>query len=427
MRNHPLAKSAPELELEREVTEPPILRRVSVGGGEKRRSLEQMRRHRRQSRRLTQALLDGHHALGFSSEADSEAYEPPDMSDVEDSPPPWYMNSTILSLAVVLCGCCCQAPAEVMLSNDRGCGDLISLAEALYGLVASAPGALSERKNWRVPLRTHAALAGASVGFTLLMNKALASSLPPILLMTLKNGTLVANALVGRLLLGQRYSFSQLAAIALVSIGLVVTAKAGPHASGPTSLPTAPAAAPTTTAADAALAVACACGALLCRALSGALTERACTAGGDKGGTSASELLFFRNLLALPVLALRAPSIARHAHRWHALETLGLVRWPHMWLLLAANLIFDFACKMIITTFIAAHGALRASLALTAQRFCAVILSTTLLEPALRASPRLWIGAACVLGGTVAFNTICTPHAGAGSPSGRSDGRAKRD
>lgn len=359
----------------------------------------------------------------------------------------------ILSLAIIACGCACQAPVELMLSSDRGCGDLISLAEAIFGLLLSAPAALSERraKGFSVPLHTHVLLACSSVAFTMLMNRALASpGVPAILLLTLKNGGLVANALVGYTLLGKRFSRSQMAAILTVCAGLVLTAKVPkathlvPPPPPPTSngtlrvFPRSFAAAASffrkrasvlsvEEAAEAALAVTCACGALLARALSGAMQESALARA--SGRASASEMLFFRNLLALPAFALRASVILHHAQRWMVSSSSGEggvseadgirggrgdaglaapALYPRMWLLLLANLVFDYACKVLMTRLIATDGALHATLALTMQKFCAFLLSAMVLSPG-DLGPRLWLGALFVLAGSLAYSTVCNP------------------
>ena len=56
--------------------------------------------------------------------------------------------------------------------------------------------------------------------YVALLNRAMSStSVPPAALATLRNGALCANAAVGRVVLGRRYSAAQLASVALVSAG----------------------------------------------------------------------------------------------------------------------------------------------------------------------------------------------------------------
>ncbi len=347
-------------------------------------------------------LLDGHHGL----EHDKLYHH-----DVGTEASATVMQ---LSLAMVCCGCACQAPYELLAASDRGCGDLISVSEALYGLIASAPGALRE-PEWTVSLHWHVGLAALGVAFSFLMNTALASPLPTVVLLTLKNGNLVANMVVGVLVLRKRYSWRQAAAVAVVSAGLLLTALAHQRPTGAAAgraeddgegaeLGTA----------AALLAVACLSGALLCRALTGALQELAFR---RSGRASCSEMLFFRTLLALPAFALRWPSIAEHALRWQH-PAVGGLAWPAMWLLLFANLFFDYLCKLIMTKLIARAGALHATLALTVQKFAAFVISVALLDPSLRASPRLWAGSVLVLAGTTAYSTLAKPSGSATEEGG---------
>jgi hypothetical protein len=98
-------------------------------------------------------------------------------------------------------------------------------------------------------------------------------------------------------------------------------------------------------------------------------------------------------------------------------NAVGGLPWPTVWLLLAANLVFDYACKVVMTRLIARAGALHATLALTVQKFTAFGVSVLLLEPALRTSPRLWLGAAAVLMGTVAYTRASAKAAAASGPA----------
>jgi len=79
----------------------------------------------------------------------------------------------------------------------------------------------------------------------------------------------VANALIGVVMLGKRYSVAQLLSVAVVSAGLVATALAGAAggAAGEES--------ETPLGLEGMVAVACLSGALLARALSGGLQEAA--------------------------------------------------------------------------------------------------------------------------------------------------------
>lgn len=207
-----------------------MVRAVSVRGGESPAELDRLHElaQQRSARRLQRhkalalAVWDGHHDLvshraRLDSSGDTGAGGASGVGEAASDNNVWG-SVPALSLMLILCGCGSQLPYELMNSSDRGCGALTSVCEAVFGLALTAPAALRQ-ESWSVPVATHAWLAGAAVLYPLLLNQALASPLPVVLLSTLKNGNLVANAIVGVLLLGKRYSARQLLSVALVSTG----------------------------------------------------------------------------------------------------------------------------------------------------------------------------------------------------------------
>jgi len=200
-------------------------------------------------------------------------------------------------------------------------------------------------------------------------------------------------------MLRKRYTRRQLLSVGVVTLGLILTAK--PKHPAASAASAAGASASGGASAAALLGIVCMCGALLARALSGALQEKALR---EKGCVQASELLFFRNALALPILLLRYETVSRHADRWLG-DSVGGYEWPRIWLLLLANLIFDYACKLLMTRLIAVAGALHATLVLTMQKFASFFISIFLLDPQQGTSPLLVVGALCVLLGTTSYAT----------------------
>ncbi|EOD35663.1 hypothetical protein EMIHUDRAFT_227451 [Emiliania huxleyi CCMP1516] len=369
----------------------------------------------RATQRLSSPLPSGgrlRRAFAMEKEPQSAVADEAEVAAEEAATSSWLSGSLLLSGALVLCACLCQWPYDALNSVDRGCGGLISTSEATFGLLLAAPTALRQ-PEWTVPVQTHLLLALITVCYPLLLNQALASPLPVVVITTLKNGSLVANAVVGTLLLGRRYSAPQLLSIGLTSVGLVLTAMSG----------TAGASAPTRSDVAGGLwtGVALLPVALLLRAVTGCMQERAFAR--LPGGTraSAEEMIFFRNILGLPILLLRGGGRAlEHASSWSG-PHVGGVQWPGMWVLLAANLVFDYCCKLICTRLIERSGALHTTLVLTLQKFLAFVASVLLLSPdtSLRSSPTLWAGAAAVLVGSTCFSmTPSTRPATAGREKG---------
>jgi hypothetical protein len=139
-------------------------------------------------------------------------------------------KAALLSLVVIVAGCATVVPFEMLNTRDRGCGDLISLMEYAWSAAVSSP---QLRRKQHIPWQAHGLLMLCGVTYSTMCNKALALALPMPVFLAMKNGTLVANMMVGRLALGRRYSLQQMLAVLCVSVGLVVTTFACRHAPPP--------------------------------------------------------------------------------------------------------------------------------------------------------------------------------------------------
>lgn len=294
------------------------------------------------------------------------------------------MSVATLVVLVIVFGCACQAPYEMMNTRDKGCGPLISLVDHLFGMLASMSALWKVR---RVPWTAHLSLAAANMGYTFLLNQALSSELPTVVLVSMKNGNLCANMLLGVFILRSRYSLAQYMSVFCISAGLAfisVSAGAAPSRSASPGL-------------SATAGLLSLLGALVSRAATGLLQEHLC-----KGyDAPVQELLFFRCLLGFPMVLLQWSSIFDHAQRWNAPEDSG-IQGTSLWLLLLANIIFDYGTKVFVSWLIDRAGALTATLVLTVQRFISFVVSATLFGMQ-GAGCGVWIGSLAVLGGTVAY------------------------
>jgi len=314
-----------------------------------------------------------------------------------DSPTRPTKNFGLLVALTIFFGCACQAPYEVLNSSDKGCAPLISLIEHLFGIAASL-GALSQRRH--VSWSVHIGLAATNVGYTLLLNVALCSALPTTVLIAMKNGNLVANMLLGVGIMHYRYAVGQYGGVALISAGLVLTSLAGAQTSSGVSQSAAALTVGSTAGgsriSSAGLGLLCIVGALLSRAASGMLQEVRCR------GAPVTELLLFRSALGLPLLFCQWPQIVHHFTRWTYGDAMPSLAWPTPWILLMANIGFDYGTKVCISQLIERTSSLTATLVLTVQRFMSFCLSATLLGKE-QVGRDLWLGAVVVLGGTLMY------------------------
>lgn len=301
----------------------------------------------------------------------------------------------LLIIAVVICGCSCQAPYEMMFARDRGCGDLISLSEYFYALILSAPGALRARwvnRQWQIPWQYHVCLAASGLGYSLLVSMAFATTTPIPVLIVLKNGNLVANLVVGVVFLRRCYSFQQVMAVLLATWGLALTTVAGQD-----SKKLSP-----EIQSNAIVGVLLLVSAVFVRAGGGALQEISFKLAGS---APIAEVHLWRSLLGLPFLIMKIGSIWEHVELWN--ETIvGDIEWPGMWLFLITNLVFDYLCKVTITQLICSTSALTVNMVLAFQRFVGFVLSALVFNPLVDGpSVSLWVGSIAVLMATIAYST----------------------
>lgn len=332
---------------------------------------------------VAQPLLNDGQATSESAPVSSQASQQQSASG---------LGLCVFCVLTVLCGCACQAPYELMHSRDRGCGHLLSLVEHVFGIFASGSALLQSRRG---PWMLHISLAAANVFYSVLVNLALTTELPPMVLITMKNGNLVASMLLGACVLGHRYSRGQCIAVVIVTAGLALTSMSGgavgrlrPSQEGNGSFEDA---------GSATFGFVCILGALLFRSACGLLQEYACR----KHAAPVAEILLYRSILGLPAILLYWRSIVHHSVRWSGLGAVPGAG-PTMWLLLVANVSLDYLMKVCISQVIGRASAVTATLVLTFQRFVSFVISATWLSAA-PAGVDLWLGAVAVLVGTVSY------------------------
>lgn len=314
-------------------------------------------------------------------------------------------------ILVIASGCASGVPAEWLLSRDRGCAHLLLLADYIYNLLATAPGVIRARRQrgeWALALRWHVALAMSNFAYNALLTAAMSSPLPMSIVVVLKNGGLVANLVVGCLLLGKRYSAWQVLAVLIVTVGLVATALSGGSSKSGNGVET-------QLRAEATTGIALMVAALFVRALWGALQERTMQRNGgdhERGGRSAlvAESMFFRAAFGLPMLALQGGGrVAEHLRRWNE-GSVGGLPWPGAWGLLLLKLVLDYVFRAASYRLVGKTSALSTALTLTVQRFISFALSALVLNPMPQGSSiRLWGGSLAVLAGAVAYATAPQP------------------
>lgn len=334
-------------------------------------------------------------------------------------------KAATLTVLIIAAGCATVIPFELLQRKDRGCGDLISLMEYAWAAAVSLPAL---RKEQKVPWQAHGLLCFCGVAYSALCNRALALALPMPVFLVMKNGVLVANMLVGWAALGRLYSIKQLLAVLCVSIGLVVTTLASKlQKEEQDALAVADEAGWSIGVAEAraflsallqnaaevgdvdpfkalrsdfGLGVCCMLGALLSRAVGGAVQERVF----KRYGPHIQEVMFWKSVLGIPFFALgRVDAITSHAAKWAAN--------PVMWGLLLAEVSGDYVTGRAVASLIAGTSSLTAQVVLTLQHFLSLAFSAAVLNAPPAPPTTLWVGAFLVLVGALAY-TVAPPHPG---------------
>lgn len=278
---------------------------------------------------------------------------------------------------------------EMIVARDRHCGAVISSFEYANAALLSSHVLLGRR---RLPYAVHLRLLVCGIGASALSNWAVASGLgaPPRLV--LKTGALPMSALVGAAYLGERYSRTQLAAVGLITVGVLLAVSSSGVRPGTAS------AAAAAGLVQHVVGIACVVGALLLRALRSAVQERAFV----KHGVHASEVIFAQHVIGLPLFAAASDPRAFFEH-WRQRELVTLAEgWalPVMWLLVAGEVATDHLTKLSSTWLVGASDALTSTLVSVLQRVVMIAVSAAVFHhDAL--PPTFWAGVALVAAGLV--------------------------
>lgn len=292
------------------------------------------------------------------------------------------------ALLALLCGTCCQLCVELLLRFDGRTGNIISACEYTYCALLSSSALLQPRT---LPWRYHVSLWFAGVMHSALTNTGLAvKGLPMPVALVIKNGSLLANMLLGSLVVGKHPSRRELLAAAIISVGLIF-GTLGKSRHGGADVGAASAGAY-------ALGIGCLGGALLARAASGIVQEAAFT----RHGVAYNEVLFWRAVLGAPVFL--AANFGGHlADEATTAPTVLVEVMSSGWLmlLLAANVIGDHITKLAVTHLINEAGSFSATLVIQLQRFVSCVFSATVLaeQPP---PPTLWLAIGLVALGSLA-------------------------
>jgi len=298
----------------------------------------------------------------------------------------------------VVCGVISVAPNELLLSQTAGCLPTLFFIQYVYVLLTYIPQAPGMLMNRKIPLQYHMGCVVFSYLFPTFCSLSLDMGLPASIVMILKSLVLVFNMLVGAVLLGKKYSFMQVLAVAMVTVGVGMTSCSSFWQKNPDKTLDASTLSPAGLAAM--------CGALLCVALLGATQEYV----NKKHGKHVDEQMFYMHFLGFPLFYSKMDSIIATCNTWmtsdRTMDVFG-IEIPYFIALLVINTCMGDLLKRGTSKLIALTSSLTANLVVSFMRFCALLVSGFWLNaPPYPPLMLFFVGSLLILGGTVLYGAV---------------------
>ncbi|XP_037071220.1 UDP-xylose and UDP-N-acetylglucosamine transporter-like [Pollicipes pollicipes] len=362
------------------------------------------------------------------------------------------------AIVLVMLGCCSNVVfLEFLTKAHPGCGNLVTFSQFLF---ISVHGFLFTmrcgRESSKIPIREYVIMVGMFFASSVLNNYALNFGIPMPLHMIFKSGSLVANLLMGMVVLKRFYRKHKYIAVVLITLGIILCTLASQvsyilrSCSSPWALSCAlwhlssracdrvvecliaaralavknakkadaaatveqPAgldrSSPVTLAVGAGVLTA----ALLLSARLGIFQEVLY----KTHGKHAQQALFITHSLPLPGFLLLMPDIIHHARLFSESEAVlvGTLELPvpRLWLCLLCNVITQYVCISSVFRLTEQCTSLTVTLVVTLRKFVSLLFSIWYFANPFVAQH--WVGSALVFAGTLLFTDPC----GAFAPSG---------
>uniref|UniRef100_A0A8C9SVX2 Solute carrier family 35 member B4 n=1 Tax=Scleropages formosus TaxID=113540 RepID=A0A8C9SVX2_SCLFO len=132
--------------------------------------------------------------------------------------------NTIFAVCLVFFGCCSNVVfLELLVREFPGCGNIVTFAQfafiALEGFVFEASFG---RKKPAIPMRNYIIMVTMFFAVSVINNYALNFNIAMPLHMIFRSGSLIANLILGVIILKKRYTLTKYLSIVLVSVGIFI-------------------------------------------------------------------------------------------------------------------------------------------------------------------------------------------------------------
>ncbi|XP_017852476.1 UDP-xylose and UDP-N-acetylglucosamine transporter [Drosophila busckii] len=316
----------------------------------------------------------------------------------------------LLAMLLVFVGCCSNVVfLELIIKIDPGAGNLITFSQFLFiaveGLIFTSKFFTVKPK---IALKDYVKLVLLFFGANVCNNYAFNFNIPMPLHMIFRSGSLMANMIMGIILLKKRYNLRQYSSVAMITVGIILCTlvssgdvKDNTHHS---------------LKADSSYSVffwwsvgiALLTVALLVTAYMGIYQEVIY----KRYGKHPDEALFFTHMLPLPGFLIMASNIAQHWQIAVASEavsyTLPVVNWsvgmPLMLFYLVCNMVTQYVCISSVYVLTTECASLTVTLVVTLRKFVSLLFSIMYFRNPFTLSH--WLGTILVFMGTVLFANV---------------------
>jgi len=303
-----------------------------------------------------------------------------------------------VAILLVLVGCMSNVIfLELMIKEDPGSGNLITFSQfcviALEGLVVTTKFLTVTPK---VPFTSWITLVIMFFLVSVSNNYALNFNIPMPLHMIFRAGSLIANMMMGIVMLGKRYTTTKYVSVLMITAGILVCTIMSAKA-------------PQTSSQDEdilwlAIGILLLTFALFLSARMGIYQEVIY----GKYGKHPKEALFYTHALPLPGFLLLAPDILHHWNLLLSSQPVAIpflnIELPIMLLYLLGNVVTQYVCISSVFVLTTECASLTVTLVVTLRKFLSLLFSIMYFNNPF--TPYHWLGTGLVFGGTLLFSDI---------------------
>ncbi|XP_052872467.1 UDP-xylose and UDP-N-acetylglucosamine transporter [Anopheles cruzii] len=332
-----------------------------------------------------------------------------------------------LAIAMVFVGCCSNVVfLELLVKIDPGSGNLITF---LQFLLIAIEGFLFTSKcgtvRPRIGLKDYTILVMMFFVASVCNNYAFDFNIPMPLHMIFRAGSLIANMIMGIVILKKRYDFSKYLSVGMITAGIVTcTIVSGSRVESTQVLKGEGDDDPVAVFFWWTLGIALLTLALFVSARMGLYQEVLY----KRYGKHPKEALFYTHLLPLPFFALLAGNIWDHLQLANAsppqpVPLLG-ISVPITWLYLLGNVLTQYVCISSVYVLTTECSSLTVTLVVTLRKFVSLLFSIVYFSNPF--TVHHWIGTLLVFVGTIIFTEVAGKVRDALSGAGKAVGDKKK-